>query len=386
MPIIDVLPFRACYDCGRNETILAGALRAGRFLRYGCRHGGCGTCRVLLVDGEVEQAGSSFALPRADRADGWILACASAPTGDCVIDVSAGSDGMALTEEEFLAGDAAGTFVTEVAEIRRLTRDVAAAWGHLPGLREAHPVRPGRPGRARGGRHRDRRLGQADRRGPHARRVPGGGAAAVPAPTARGRAAGGRKTASHEHRESRELTVKVIVYADFNCVYCFLASQRADRLTREGIAEIDWRAVEHLPRLPVTGYKPRPGEAQPGGEAGEGDLAEAAQLALPGERLPAGPPSVISNTRAAVSAYAEAIADGIQDRLRLRLFESIWAQGRNMSSAYEVRRVVAALLWPADPIYTHLVSPDLPVRSCTTPTRCGSYAGKAARSRLTEAR
>ena len=69
---------------------------------------------------------------------------------------------------------------------------------------------------------------------------------------------------------------------------------------------------------------------------------------------------MISNTRAAVSAYAEAITDGIQDRLRLRLFESIWAQGRNMSSAYDVRRVVAALLWPADPIYPHLVSPDLP--------------------------
>lgn len=79
---------------------------------------------MLLVDGEVEQAGSSFALPRADRADGWILACASASAGDCVIDVSAGPDGMALTEEEFLAGDAAGTFVTEVAEITRLTRDV----------------------------------------------------------------------------------------------------------------------------------------------------------------------------------------------------------------------------------------------------------------------
>jgi len=31
---------------------------------------------------------------------------------------------MALTEEEFLAGDAAGTFVTKVAEITRLTRDV----------------------------------------------------------------------------------------------------------------------------------------------------------------------------------------------------------------------------------------------------------------------
>jgi predicted DsbA family dithiol-disulfide isomerase len=180
--------------------------------------------------------------------------------------------------------------------------------------------------------------------------------------------------------------VKVIVYADFNCVYCFLASQRADRLTREGTAEVDWRAVEHLPRLPVTGYKPRPGEAQPGGEAGEDDLAEAAQLALPGEQLPAGPPAVISYTRAAVSAYAEAITDGIQDRLRLRLFESIWAQGRNMSSAYDVRRWSRPCCGQPTRSIRTWSAPTCRLRSCTTPTRCGSYAGKAARSRLTEAR
>jgi hypothetical protein len=99
----------------------------------------------------------------------------------------------------------------------------------------------------------------------------------------------------------------------------------------------------------VTGAKPPPRSV-----GAQDDRAEAAQLALPGEQLPAGPPAVISNTRAAVSAYAEAVADGIQDRLRLRLFEVIWAQGRNMSSAYDVRRVVAALQWPADPISLHL--------------------------------
>jgi NAD(P)H-flavin reductase/ferredoxin len=120
MPKIEVQPFRASYDCGDDESILAGALREGRFLRYGCRHGGCGTCRVLLVDGDVEQAGSSFALPPSDRADGWILACASVPLEDCIIDVSTAD----LTEEEFLAGDDVGTFTTEVAEIQRLTSDV----------------------------------------------------------------------------------------------------------------------------------------------------------------------------------------------------------------------------------------------------------------------
>jgi hypothetical protein len=150
--------------------------------------------------------------------------------------------------------------------------------------------------------------------------------------------------------------VKVIVFGDFNSLHCYLASQRADRLVREGKADVEWCAVEHRPRLPVTGAKPPP----PGSVGAQDDLAEAAQLALSGEQLPAGPPSVMSNTRAAVSAYAESIADGIQDRLRVRLFESIWTEGRNMSSADDVRRVVAALLWPADPIYPHLVSPDLP--------------------------
>ena len=49
--------------------------------------------------------------------------------------------------------------------------------------------------------------------------------------------------------------MKVIVYGDFDGVYCYLASQRADRLMREGKAEVERRAVEHLPRLPVAAHR-----------------------------------------------------------------------------------------------------------------------------------
>jgi hypothetical protein len=153
---------------------------------------------------------------------------------------------------------------------------------------------------------------------------------------------------------SQEFMVNVIVYGDFNCLYGYLASQRADRLIWTGTAEIDWRAVEYG-RLPLTGIR-----SDPGRQDWERELAEAEALALPGERLPAAPPSVVSNTRAAVAAYAEAVTDGVQDELRRRLFEAIWAQRRNLSSGYEVRRVITEVTWPADPIYFHLVSPDLP--------------------------
>ena len=57
---------------------------------------------------------------------------------------------------------------------------------------------------------------------------------------------------------------------------------------------------------------------------------------------------------------AEAITDGAQDQLWPRLFDSIWAQRRNLSGTYDVRQVITEVMWPTDPIYPHLISPDLP--------------------------
>jgi hypothetical protein len=149
--------------------------------------------------------------------------------------------------------------------------------------------------------------------------------------------------------------VNVIIYGDFNCPYSFLASRRADRLIRSGRAAIDWRAVEHDRWLPVTGARSDADRA-----AWDRELAEVGALALPGERPPTAPPPVVSNTKAAVAAYAEAVTDGIQDELRRRLFHAIWAEGRHISSAYDVRRLITDLMWPADPVLPRLASPDLP--------------------------
>jgi hypothetical protein len=83
-------------------------------------------------------------------------------------------------------------------------------------------------------------------------------------------------------------------------------------------------------------------------------------VSLPGDQTPAAAPPSVSNTRAAVAAYAEAVTDGVAAELRRRLFRAIWAGGRHLSGAYEVRRLITAVMWPDEDINARLASPDFP--------------------------
>ncbi|MPZ63191.1 MAG: 2Fe-2S iron-sulfur cluster binding domain-containing protein [Propionibacteriales bacterium] len=76
---ITVEPFGQEYLCEDGESLLDAALRQRRLIRYGCKHGGCGTCKARLVAGDVDEPGSSFALTDEERAEDIILACASRP-------------------------------------------------------------------------------------------------------------------------------------------------------------------------------------------------------------------------------------------------------------------------------------------------------------------
>jgi NAD(P)H-flavin reductase/ferredoxin len=126
-----VEPFGVEVDCADGETVLDAVLRGGYYLRYGCRHGGCGTCRALVISGSADDRGSTFALTDSAREAGWMLSCSSTPVADCVIDVS----GQELGEAEFHGGDQVAAMTAYLESVEALTPSIYSVR-----LRLADPV------------------------------------------------------------------------------------------------------------------------------------------------------------------------------------------------------------------------------------------------------
>jgi hypothetical protein len=119
----------------------------------------------------------------------------------------------------------------------------------------------------------------------------------------------------------------LVVYGDFNCAMCYLASQRVHVLNRAGVA-VEWRAIEHREELPVTGLR----HDVDAWSAAERALADARALLLPGEQLPAAVPALVPKTQAAVSAYAEACGAEVGDEIRRLLFTAYWVDGMDIGN------------------------------------------------------
>ena len=70
-----------------GETVLAAGLRQGLALPFGCQTGGCASCRVRCVAGEVDYAIPPTALSPAEVKAGYILMCLARPRSDLTLDL-----------------------------------------------------------------------------------------------------------------------------------------------------------------------------------------------------------------------------------------------------------------------------------------------------------
>ena len=105
-----------------GQSILDAALRAGIYLPHACCHGLCATCKVQVVDGEVDHGeASTFALMDFEREEGKTLACCARLESDTVIEAEIDEDPDA---QNLPVEDYTGT----VVRLEALTPTVRGIW------------------------------------------------------------------------------------------------------------------------------------------------------------------------------------------------------------------------------------------------------------------
>ena len=121
---ITLQPSGLAFEVHRDETLLAGAIRQGVGLPYGCKDGACGSCKSRLLAGRVLHGAHQLkALSPAEEDAGLVLTCCATPQSDCTL------------EARSVPG--AGEFPvlkmpTRVLDIQRPATDVAVLRLQLP--------------------------------------------------------------------------------------------------------------------------------------------------------------------------------------------------------------------------------------------------------------
>jgi ferredoxin len=71
-----------------NDFILDTAIRNGVKIKVGCKGGGCGICKIQILEGEVDRGHSARSvLPLDEIEEGYALACQTKPNSDVIISI-----------------------------------------------------------------------------------------------------------------------------------------------------------------------------------------------------------------------------------------------------------------------------------------------------------
>ena len=95
---LTIEPLGETIEVEEDQTILDAALRAGIWLPHACCHGLCATCKIKVLDGEVDHGeASSFALMDFERDEMKALACCATLQSDVTIEAEIEEDPDAET-------------------------------------------------------------------------------------------------------------------------------------------------------------------------------------------------------------------------------------------------------------------------------------------------
>ncbi|MEX8520995.1 MAG: NADH:ubiquinone reductase (Na(+)-transporting) subunit F [Leptothrix sp. (in: b-proteobacteria)] len=119
---LTIEPLGQIIEVEDGQTILDASLRAGIFLPHACCHGLCATCKVSVLDGDIEHGeASNFALMDYEREEGKTLACCATLQSDVTIEADVEQDADA---QNLPVRDYHGT----VSRLENLTPTIKGVW------------------------------------------------------------------------------------------------------------------------------------------------------------------------------------------------------------------------------------------------------------------
>ena len=124
---VTIEPLGETIDVEEGQSILDAALRAGIWIPYACNHGLCGTCKIDVLEGEINhQHASPFALMDIERDENKTLACCATLESDIVIEVE-------LDEEPDAEQHAIADITATVSKTEMLTPTIRGIWLDVEG-------------------------------------------------------------------------------------------------------------------------------------------------------------------------------------------------------------------------------------------------------------
>lgn len=124
---VKVEPSGEVFELEDGQTMVDAALRSGVHLPHSCLRGTCSTCKVRVVEGEVDIGEASpFALLDEERAEGQALACCAKPLTDLVIEADVEAEPDAERRH-------VGDFPAVVISIKDVAPKIRSIFLALPG-------------------------------------------------------------------------------------------------------------------------------------------------------------------------------------------------------------------------------------------------------------
>ena len=103
--LVTVRPSGHQFAVEGHDSLLQAGVRAGLHLNYGCGNGTCGMCKVRVTSGEVTRIRhTDYALSDAERAQGYVLACAhTAASSELTLETLEASGPADIPQQQIVA-------------------------------------------------------------------------------------------------------------------------------------------------------------------------------------------------------------------------------------------------------------------------------------------